>query len=145
MLLDGARATGWTLRLLTAFYAGGACYGMPLRGSSPADDHCEALETWSGRRPTLVRGARGRRWKVSLVVTKSRPLGQGSGPARPAECRARPSTCAVRMVSEMAVAVGHRRPEDGSSVAHLEPPTPARTYSPLGGKMRPLDPCTIDQ
>ena len=55
VLLDGARATGWTLRLLTAFYAGGACYGMPLSRSSPADDHCEASATWSGLRPTLVR------------------------------------------------------------------------------------------
>ena len=99
----------------------------------------------SGRHLTLVRGAHASLHKASTLVTNSQPLGQGSGPARPAECRARPSTCAVRMVSEMAVAVGHRRPEDGSSVAHLEPPTPARTYSPLGGKMRPLDPCTIDQ
>ena len=40
--LDGARASGWTLRRLTAFYAGGACYGMPLSRSSPADDHCDA-------------------------------------------------------------------------------------------------------
>ena len=48
VLLDGARATGLTLRIPNAFYAGGACYTMPLRGSSPADDHCEASATWSG-------------------------------------------------------------------------------------------------
>ena len=117
MLLDGARATGWTLRPITAFYAGGACYGTPLRGSSPADDHCEASLTWSGHRLTPMRCAVSSRWKASLVVTGTRPLGQGGGSARPAECTARPSAHAMRMVSVVKAAVAHSRPEERSSVA----------------------------
>ena len=58
--------------------------------------------------------------KVSLVVTKSRPLGQGIGPARPAECTARPSARAVEMVGETTAVVAHSRPGGGSTVAHLE-------------------------
>ena len=60
----------------------------------------------------------GRRYKVSLVVIKSRPPGQGSGPARPAECTARPGAHAEGMVSETAAAAAHSRPGDGSTVAH---------------------------
>ena len=81
----------------------------------------------------------------ALVVTKSRPLGQGSGPARPAECTARPSAHAVRMVSETTAEVAHSRPGDGSTVAtsRLYPrlqPTPR-----LGGKMRLLGQFTVGQ
>ena len=73
------------------------------------------------------------------------PPGQGSGPARPAECRACPSVRVARMVSEGKAVPAHSRPEDGSSVAHCEPPTPARPYSRLGGKMRLLEPLSVDQ
>ena len=80
---------------------------------------------------------------MSLVVTKSRPLGQGIGPARPAECTARPSVHAVEMVGENTAVVAHSRPGDGSTVAHLEAQCAAQTYSRLGGKMWPLDLCTV--
>jgi len=51
--------------------------------------------------------------RASLI----RPLGQGGGPARPAECTARPSAHAVRTVSVAKTAVSHSRPEERSSVA----------------------------
>ena len=73
--------------------------------------------TWRRLRITLVNGARGRCYKVSLVATGTRPVGQGGGPARPAECTARPSAHAVRMVSVAKVAVAHSRPEETLSVA----------------------------
>ena len=73
-------------------------------------------------------------WQAWQSVTKSLPSGQGSGPARPAECTARPSAHAVGMVSETTAAVAHSRPGHGSTVAHLEAQCTGRTYSRLGGK-----------
>ena len=57
------------------------------------------------------RHRRGRCYKVSLVATGTRPLGQGGVPDRPAECTACPSAHAVRMVSVAKAAVAHNRPE----------------------------------
>ena len=71
----------------------------------------------------------------SHIVTNSQPLGQGSGPARPAECKARPNVSPMRMVSETKTAAAHSRPEEGSTVPHLEACPRPRTYSRLGGKM----------
>ena len=78
-----------------------------------------AAATWRRLRITLVDGARGRCYKVSLVATGTRPLGQGGGPARPSECTARPSAHAMRTVSVAKAAVAHSRPEERSSVATL--------------------------
>ena len=66
-----------------------------------------------------VRSARSPHVKMPWSVANSIP-GRKSGPARPAECTARPSACAVRMVSKTSAAVAHSRPGDGSTVAHLE-------------------------
>ena len=44
-------------------------------------------------------------------------MGQGGGPARPAECTARPSAHAVRTVSVAKTAVAYSRPEERSNVA----------------------------
>ena len=71
-------------------------------------------------------------------ASESRPLGQESGPARPAECTARPNVSPMRMVSETKTAAAHSRPEEGSTVPHLEACPRPRTYSRLGGKMWPL-------
>ena len=68
-------------------------------------------------RITLVYGASGRRWKASQVVTGTRPLGQGGGLARPAECTARQSARTVRTVSLAKAAVAHSLPGERSSVA----------------------------
>ena len=76
-----------------------------------------AAVTWTGRRITLAYGAGGRRWKASHIVTGTRPLGQGGGLARPAECTARPSAHAVRTVSVAKTAVAHSLPGERSSVA----------------------------
>ena len=62
-------------------------------------------------------------------------MGQGGGPARPAECTARPSAHAVEMVGQTTAEVAHSRPGDGSTVAHLEAQCAAQTYFRLGGKM----------
>ena len=56
---------------------------------------------------------------MSLVVTKSRPLGQGSGSARPAVFTARPSVHTVRMVSVVKAAAAAGDPQDGSTVVLL--------------------------
>ena len=75
--------------------------------------------TRRGHRITLVNGARGRCNEVSLVATGTRPVGQGSGPARPAECRARPSAHGARMVSEAKPEPAHSCLEDGSTALLL--------------------------
>ena len=70
--------------------------------------------TRRGHRITLVNGARGRCYNVSLVATGTWPVGQGGVPARPAECTAHPSAHAVRTVSVAKTAVAHSRPEPSS-------------------------------
>ena len=76
-----------------------------------------AAVTWTGRRITLAYGAGGRRCKASHIVTGTRPLGQGGGLARPAECTARQSARTVRTVSLAKAAVAHSLPGERSSVA----------------------------
>ena len=44
-------------------------------------------------------------------------MGQGGGPARPAECKARASADAVWTVCVVKTAVAHSRPEERSTVA----------------------------
>ena len=52
----------------------------------------------------------------SLGASQTRPLGQGGGPARPGERRARPSARPAGMVGRVKVAAAHSRPQDGSNV-----------------------------
>ena len=71
----------------------------------------------------------------SLGASLIRPLGQGGGPARPGERRARPSARTAGMAGRVKATVVHSRPQDGSSVhrlgAHRRLPRPC----PLGGKI----------
>ena len=63
-----------------------------------------------------------RAWSLQLEgceAGKARPLGQGSGSARPGEDRARPGACAAGMVSRVKAGSVHSRLEDGSSVLCL--------------------------
>ena len=55
----------------------------------------------------------------SLGASQTRPLGQGGGPARPGERRARPSVRTAGMVGRVKAAVAHSRPQDASSVHRL--------------------------
>ena len=73
---------------------------------SSADPH--VLSSWPLRR----RGLQG---------IRTQPPGQGEAPAGPAECTARLSSHAVRMVSVAKTAVAHSHPEDGSTVATSRP------------------------
>ena len=52
----------------------------------------------------------------SLGASQTRPLGQGGGPARPGERRARPSARPAGMAGRVKVAAAHSRPQDGSNV-----------------------------
>jgi hypothetical protein len=52
----------------------------------------------------------------SLGASQTRPLGQGGGPARPDERRARPSARPARMVGRVKVEAAHSRPQDRSNV-----------------------------
>jgi len=52
----------------------------------------------------------------SLGASQTRPLGQGGGPARPGERRARPGARTTGMAGRVKVAAAHSRPQDGSTV-----------------------------
>ena len=52
----------------------------------------------------------------SLGASQTRPLGQGGGPARPGERRARPSARTTGMAGRVKVAAAHSRPQGGSTV-----------------------------
>ena len=114
--------------------------GLKMAESMPlaVDTDTLAGDTVSGEVGDVERSSTDRRalscQLASHIVTKSRPPGQGSGPARPAECTARPSAHAVGVVSKTTAAVAYSRPGDGSTVAHLEAQCTARTYPQLGGK-----------
>ena len=67
-----------------------------------------------------------------LQGIRTQPPGQGGAPAGPAECTARPSSHAVRMVSVAKTAVAHSHLEDGSTVATSRPcrrPEPTRGWA----------------
>ena len=123
------RTDSYGPRWLRRLYLPSASIPWPLAWSRAA------LSTWRGHRITLVDGAHSYDRKCGHNVTESRPLGQGSGPARPAECTARPNVSPMRMVSETKTAAAYSRREDGSTVPHLEACPRPRTYSRLGGKM----------
>ena len=60
---------------------------------------------------------------------------QGGGPARPAGLRARPSTRAAGMVSQMKAAVARSRPEDRSAAPRDRSCCRLKTYSRPGANM----------
>ena len=72
---------------------------------------------WRGHRLTLVMMHLLAGVSKCTRASQSRPLGQGGGPARPAECRARQSAHTMRTVSVAKAAVAYSLPDERSSVA----------------------------